>query len=267
MQCMQCFGEQFTRAGRDRQQRQLYQCRACGRRIPSRSGSVFSGYRFPDEIITLAVRWYLRYRLSYADVAEWLAERGITVDRSTIYDWVQTFTPRFITAARAYRTPVGQRWWVDETYLKIDGRWRYVFRAIDEHGQVVDVYLSDRRNTAAARAFFKHSLEGSGVTPTRVTTDTAKCYPPALRTVLPLAEHRSSKYLNNGLERDHQHGCPVGEGRVRPMRRFKTGIGASMFCRGHAMIRNLGRGFSSLTTGVAPRVRLATAWSALAATL
>jgi IS6 family transposase len=150
---------------------------------------------------------------------------------------------------------------VDETYLKIDGRWRYVFRAIDEYGQFVDVYLSDRRNTAAARAFFEQSLSTSGVTPTRVTTNKAKCYPPALRTVLPLAEQRSSKYLNNGLERDHQH----LKGRVRPMRRFKATANGSTFCRGHTLVRNLICGFSQLTIGVAPRLRLATAWATLTA--
>lgn len=263
MQCMQCSGEQFTKAGRDRQQRQLYQCRVCGRRMTTRSTSAFRGYRFPDDVITLAVRWYLRYRLSYADVAEWLAERGITVDPSTIYDWVHAFTPRFITAARGHRTPVSGRWRVDETYLKIGGRQRYLFRAIDEHGQIIDVYLSDRRNADAARTFFKAAIQGSGVTPTRITTDKAKCYPPALRTMLPSVEHRSSKYLNNGLERDHQH----LKGRVCLMRRFKTVGGATTFCRGHTLIRNLGRGFSSLTTDVSPRLRLATAWSALAATV
>ena len=116
MQCPRCAGKEFTMAGRDRQQRQGYRCCGCGRRVTSRSTSAFSGYRFPDEIIALAVRWYLRYRLSYADVAEWLAERGITVDPSTIYDWVRVFTPRFIEAARAHRAAVGRRWRVDETY-------------------------------------------------------------------------------------------------------------------------------------------------------
>ncbi len=263
MQCTQCLGEQFTRAGRDRQQRQVYRCRACGRRMTTRSPSAFRGYRFPDEVIALAVGWYLRYRLSYADVAEWLAERGITVDPSTIYDWVRAFTSRFSDAARVHRSPVGGRWSVDETYLKIDGRQRYLFRAIDEHGQIVDVYLSDRRDTAAARRFFEGARDTSGRTPARVTTDKAKCYPPALRAVLPLAEHRSSKYLNNGLERDHQH----LKGRVRSMRRFKTTASASNFCRGHMLIRNLGRGFSSLTAAVLPRQRLATAWSILVASL
>ncbi len=231
--------------------------------MTQRSGSAFSGYRFPDDVIALAVRWYLRYRLSYAEVAEWLAERGVSVDPSTIYDWVRAFTPRFIAAARAHRSAIGRRWRVDETYIKVGKRWHYLYRAIDEHGQIVDVYLSDRRNAAAAQAFFEAAIDTSTVTPTRVTSDKAKCYPPALRTVLPNAEHRTSKYLNNGLERDHQH----LKGRIRPMRWFKTTGGASNFSRGHTLIRNLGRGCSALTAGVPARLRLATAWSALTASL
>lgn len=231
--------------------------------MTTRSASAFSGYRFPDMIIALAVRWYLRYRLSYADVVEWLGERGVSVDPSTVYDWVQTFTPHFIAAARTHRSAVGHRWRVDETYLKIDGRWRYLYRAIDEHGQIVDVYLSDRRNAAAAHTFFKQAINASGVTPTRVTTDKAKSYPKALQTLLPTVDHRSSKYLNNGIERDHQH----LKGRVRPMRRFKQVASASHFCQGHTLIRNLARGHSALTTQIPPRQRLARAWAALAATL
>ena len=95
--------------------------------------------------------------------------------------------------------------------------------------------------------------------PTRVTSDKANCYPPALRALMPAAEHQCSKYLNNGLERDHQ----FLKGRVRPMRRFKATATASTFCRGHALIRNLGRGFTRLAAGAAPRLRLATAWTAL----
>jgi transposase-like protein len=151
--------------------RQLYRCTGCGRRITARTDSAFSGYRFSDDIIVLAVRWYLRYRLSYVEVAEWLAERGVTADPSTISNRVQDFTPRFVEAARAHRTRAGARWRVDETRLKIGGRWRYVFRAIDEHDQVVDVYLSDHRDAASARAFFKRAMPATGVTPTRVTSD------------------------------------------------------------------------------------------------
>ena len=263
MRCDRCAGERFSKAGRDRARRQLYRCTGCGRRVTARTGSAFSGYRFPDDVIALAVRWYLRYRLSYVEVAELLAERGVAVDPSTIYDWVQAFTPRFVEAARAHRARAGTRWRVDETLLKVGGRWRYVFRAIDERGQVIDVYLSDHRDAASARAFFEGAIATTGVTPTRVTSDKAKCYPPTLRTVLPEAEHRSSKYLNNGLERDHQ----FLKGRVRPMRRFKATATAGTFCRGHALIRNLGRGFSRLTAGAPPRLRLATAWTALAAML
>jgi transposase-like protein len=200
-------------------------------------------------------------------VAEWLAERGIHVDASTIYDWVRTFTPCFIEAARVHRSLVAHRWRVDETYLKVGTSWHYLYRAIDEHGQIVDVYLSDRRNAAAAQAFFKAAIAASGASPTQVTTGyplgEAKCYPPALRTLLPHVDHRSSKYLNNGLERDHQH----LNGRIRPMRSFKTVGGASTFSRGHAVVRNLRRGFSTLTAAVAVPLRLVTAWTALAATL
>jgi transposase, IS6 family len=111
------------------------------------------GYRFPREVIAVAVRWYLRYSLSYRDVEELLAERGIEVDHGTIYRWVQTFTAEFIDAARSARRAVGDRWFVDETYVKIAGRWTYFYRAVDQHGQGIDVLVSPRRNAAAARSF------------------------------------------------------------------------------------------------------------------
>ena len=101
-------------------------------------------------MILLAVRWYLRYGLSYRDVEELLAERGIEVDHVTIYRWVQRFTPQLIDAARPCRHSVGDRWFVDETYVKVAGVWRYVYRAVDQYGQVIDVYVSKRRNIGAA---------------------------------------------------------------------------------------------------------------------
>src|SRR2546422_11699734 len=113
MQCDRCAGEAFTKAGRDRLGRQLWRCEACGRRLTTRSASAFSGYRFPDEIIALAVRWYLRFRLSYADVAEWLGEGGITVDPSPIFDWGPTFKPRVIEAASRTRPPIRTKWRLD----------------------------------------------------------------------------------------------------------------------------------------------------------
>ncbi len=170
----------MTKAGWDRQARQLYCCRACGRRRTTRSGSAFSGDRFPDAVIALAVRHALRYRLRYADVGEWLAERGVSVDPSTVDDGVRTFTPRFVATARAQRAAVGTRGRVDETSLTIGKRWHDRYRAIDEHGQIIDVYLSDRRNAEAARTFFQQAIDTSAGTPPQVTTDTAKRYPAAL---------------------------------------------------------------------------------------
>ena len=111
-------------------------------------------------MVLLAVRWYLRYGLSYRDVEELLAERGIEVDHVTIYRWVQRFTPLVIDAARLCRHSVGDRWFVDETYVKVAGVWRYVYSAVDQHGQVIEVLVSKRRNAAAATKFFEMMLAG-----------------------------------------------------------------------------------------------------------
>jgi IS6 family transposase len=116
------------------------------RSIPPRCA--FAGFRFPSDVIVLAVRWYLRFGLSYRDLEELLAERGIQVDHVTIYRWVQRFTPLLADAARPCRHAVGDRWQVDETYVKVAGRWRYVYRAIDQFGQVIDVFVSPRRTQA-----------------------------------------------------------------------------------------------------------------------
>jgi len=217
MQCQRCAGGAFTKAGRDRSGRQLYCCGDCGRRQTPRSASAFRGYRFPDDIIALAVRWYLRFRLPYTDVVELLAERGVHVDASTIFDWVQRFTPLYKETARPHRHRVGTRWAVDETYIRLAGHWVYAYRAIDEHGQVIDVYLSETRDTAAATAFFEQAIARTDVRPRRVTTDKAPTYPPALRAVVPEAEHITGKMEQHGIERDHQH----LKGRTRSMRGFQ----------------------------------------------
>jgi transposase-like protein len=145
-----------------------------------------AGYRFPREVIALAVRWYLRYGLPYRDVEELLAELGVEVDHVTIYRWVQTFTAEFIDAARTARHDVDSRWFLDETYVKIACRWQYLYRAIDQHGQVIDVLVSPRRNAAAARTFFTSALR-CGTPPSEITTDKARVYPRVVADLVPAA--------------------------------------------------------------------------------
>jgi transposase-like protein len=254
--------------GRDRQGRQIYQCGSCRRRFTARSATPFSGYRFPPDIIALAVRWYLRYRLSYADMAELLAERGVRVDPSTVFDWVQEFAPLYEDAARPFRRAIGSSWSVDETYTKVAGKPAYVYRALDEHGQVVDVYVSTRRASADAITFFRRAIEATGIVPDEVMTDGAAAYPPALAAALPPVAHETGKRVQQRIERDHQH----LKGRLRPMRGFKTLAGARVVCRAHAFLRNLrrqcyefGGGAATATTSVG--ASLLQAWDLLTAEL
>jgi IS6 family transposase len=178
--------------------------------------SVFAGFRFPPEVISLAVRWYLRYGISYRHVEELMAERGITVDHVTIYRWVQRFTPEFIEAARPARHLPGNRWFVDETYVKVAGQWTHLYRAVDQHGQVIDVILSHRRDFAAARRFFTRALR-AGTVPAEVTTDRAPAYPRMLDELCPSALHTAERYANNPVEADHSR----LKARLRPMRGLK----------------------------------------------
>ena len=201
----------------------------------------FAGFRFAPDVILLAVRWYLRYGLSYRDVEELLAERGVDVDHVTIYRWVQRFTPLVIEAARPCRHSVGDRWFVDETYVRVAGVWRYVYRAVDQYGQVIDIYVSRRRNVPAARTFFETMLAGRD-RPREVTTDLAA---PLLRVVddlLPEVLHDTTQYANNRVEWDHGR----LKARLRPMRGLRTDRAASTVIRGHAFVQNLRRGHYEL---------------------
>jgi transposase-like protein len=222
--------------------------------------SAFAGYRFPPEIITLAVRWYLRFGLSYRDVEELLAERGVEVDHVTIFRWVQHFAPEFAEAARARQHVVGDRWHVDETYLKVGGTWRYLFRAIDQFGQVVDVFLSPGRNREAARRFFAQAISRTRVSPTEVTTDRYRVYPGVLDELLPAAFHDTQVHANNPLESDHGR----LKARLRPMRGLKRDRTARVILAGHAFVQNLRRGFYDLGTDDRPTARLADAFAELA---
>jgi transposase-like protein len=143
--------------------------------LPSKSA--FAGYRFPPEVIVIAVRWYLRFNLSYHDVEELLVERGVEVDHVTVFRWLQRSPPLLADAARFCRHSPGDRWFVDETYVKVNGVWRYVYRAVDQNRQVVDVLISARRDADAAQRFFRQALTTSKVRPSEVVTDAAAVLP------------------------------------------------------------------------------------------
>jgi len=173
--------------------------RTRGPRAPVRMLSAFNGFRFPPEVILLAVRWYLRFGLSYRDLEELLAERGIEVDHVTLYRWVQRFTPLLIDAATPVRHLAGDRWFVDETYVKVSGVWRYVYRAVDQHGQVIDVYVSQRRDIASARTFFAAALTVHGA-PAEVITDRAPALANVIEDLVPAALHNTGQCENNSVE-------------------------------------------------------------------
>ena len=222
-------------------------------------GSGFAGFRFPPEVILIAVRWYLRYGLSYRDLEELLAERGIEVDHVTLFRWVQRFTPLLVDAARPCRHSTGDRWFVDETYVKVSGSWRYVYRAVDQYGQVIDMFVSKRRDTKAATRFFAGAIGAHG-TPNEVITDRAPALARAITELLPAAIHNTTQYANNRVEADHGR----LKARLRPMRVRKRDRSAGVVMQGHAFIQNLRRGHYELGIEALPRLTLAAAFDELA---
>jgi putative transposase len=182
------------------------------------------------------VFWRLRYKLSLRDLPEMFLIRGIEFSHETVRDWEAKLTPFLIDSLRRRRKGrVGKSWYTDETYIKVNGRWCYLYRAIDRSGALVDVRLSKTRDMAAAKAFFRSAKAVTGVVPTRVTTDGHDSYPRAIRTELNVGvKHRTNRYLNNRIEQDHR-GI---KGRYRPMRGFKSPESAARFCRGYDELRN-----------------------------
>jgi transposase-like protein len=207
----------------------------------------------------LAVRWYLRFGLSYRDVEELLAERGVEVDHVTVFRWVQRFAPLLAEAARPCRHAVGDRWQVDETYVKVGGSWRYLYRAIDQFGQVIDVLLSPERYSGTARRFFARALATSRVTPVEVVTDKAPSYIGVMDELLPGAFHNVHQYANNRVEADHGR----LKARLRPMRGLKADRTAAVVVAGHAFVQNLRRGHYELGVEAPPTTRLAVAFAEL----
>jgi transposase-like protein len=173
---------------------------------------------------------------------------------------VLRFTPLLTDAARPCRHVVGDRWQVDETYVKVAGQWRYVYRSIDQFGQVIDVFVSARRDATAAHRFFQRAIGATKVTPVEVTTDQAPVYPAVLEELLPAAWHRTDRYANNRVECDHGR----LKTRLQPMRGLKQDRSARVITAGHAFVQNVRRGHYELAVEEPGVRRLTVAFHELA---
>ena len=237
MRCVECGSEAVTeRRERTAQGYRRFRCRTCGKQSNERSGTLLNRTQYPSDVVALVVLWRLRYKLSLRDLPEMFAVRGIEFCHETVWEWEAKLTPALAEALRRRRKgKAGRSWHVDETYVKVAGRWCYVYRAIDGTGALVDVMVSDKRDMAAARAFFRSAEATTAVAPDRVTTDGHASYPRAIRAELGKGvRHRIGVHRNNRLEQDHR-GL---KGRYRPMRGFKCPRSAARFCRAYDELRN-----------------------------
>src|SRR3977135_200434 len=171
--CPRCSSSNLTRDGHDERGRVVYACAACGRHATAGSASLVSGHRFPRDVILLAVRYYLQLGAAAERIAGVLADRGIDVSGRTILRWVQKFGPALSDEIRRWRKPVSTAWLGDETYVKILGKWHYLYRGVDEDGQVLDCWLSRTRDLAAAGALFRRTITSTGCMAERRVTDEA----------------------------------------------------------------------------------------------
>jgi len=175
-------------------------------------GSLFRKRQFAAEIIVTCVRWYLRFSLSLRDVEELMAERGLSIDHTTVWRWTQTYAPEVQRRLRGQVKPKGSNWHMDETFVRIAGRWMYLFRAVDSSGQTVDFYLSETRDREAAKCFLRRALANpDNRAPYVFARDRLRSYPAAIRELqnegqLPRrCRHRTRRYSNNRIESDHRH--------------------------------------------------------------
>ena len=213
-----------------------FRCRSCGRGFNERTGSVFNRVEYPPDVVCLVVLWRLRYKLSLRDLAEMVLDRGVVFTHETVREWEAKLAPQLREALRQHRRGrIGQSWYCDETYLKVKGRGVYLYRAIDRDGNLVEVFLSERQDQAAAEAFFRSARTVSDMVPARVTTDGHGAYPGAIKTELGEdVTHRTNRYLNNHLEQGHR-GIKQ---RTHSMGGFKSFVSAARFCRVHDEVRN-----------------------------
>ena len=197
----------------------------------------YRGYRFPSEIISHAVWLYHRFGLSFRDVEDLLAERGITVSYETIRQWCLKFGPNYATLSKAAAGRLGDTWYMDEVFVSIQGKRQYLWRAVDQDGDVLDILVQSRRDAQSAARFFRRILKGQGAEPRRIVTDQLKSYSAAHRVVMPTVSHDTRRYANNRVEVSHE----ATRLRERIMRRFKSPAQAQRFLSLHGLVQNLFR--------------------------
>ncbi|WTC92682.1 IS6 family transposase [Streptomyces sp. NBC_01650] len=205
----------------------------------------YKGHRYPVEIIAHCVWLYFRFPLSLREVEELMLQRGVIVSHETVRRWCLKFGQSYANGLRRRRPRPGGKWHLDEVFIKINGEQKYLWRAVDQDGNVLDIFVQNRRDTAAARRFFRRLLKGTGAVPRVVVTDKLRSYGAAHREVIPSVEHRAHKGLNNRAENSHQ---PTRQ-RERAMKGFRSVGGAQQFLSA----------FSGISPHFRPRRHLMTA--------
>jgi len=197
--------------------------------------NTYKRYRFPPEIISYAVWLYHRFNLSHRDIEDLLAERGITVSYESIRLWCIKFGAKYARRLKRKRRGFGDTFYIDEVFVKINGKQHYLWRAVDQDGDVVDVFLQTKRDGVTAKRFFKRLLRNHGGEPRKIVTDKLRSYCVAHREVMPEAIHDTDRYANNRAEQSHE----TTRVRERGMRRFKSVGQAQKFLGVHAAVYNL----------------------------
>jgi transposase-like protein len=221
---------------------------------------VFKGRQFDRSVILLCVRWYLAYNLSLQDLEEMMAERGISVDHATIHRWTIHYAPLLLEQFNRRKRAVSRKWHVDETYVKVRGRWMYLYRAIDSHGDTVEFWFSEQRNLTAAIQFLRKALKRHG-RPERMVIDGSQTNRKAIlscdttdrlegttRRDLKPIRIRQSTYLNNRIEQDH----PAIKRRIRPMLGFKSVNSARLILSGIELVHMMRKGQAKYTCNSNP---------------
>ena len=197
--------------------------------------NIYKRHRFPPDIISYAVWLYHRFNLSHRDIEDLLAERGITVSREAIRLWCIKFGAIYTRRLKRKHRGYGDTFYIDEVFVKINGIQHYLWRAVDQDGEVIDVFLQARRDGATAQRFFKRLLRSNGGEPRKIVTDKLRSYGVAHRELIPEAIHSTELYENNRVEQSHE----ATQAREGGMRKFKSIRQAQRFLDAHAAVHNL----------------------------